>query len=144
MRGSTRSGASGKRRWDEIAALLAEAAETGVEYDELQQLGLYEANCSAWRVKAEAAVHACSWLNITCSSWSDADDADDHANSEDDGMVSGEDGKGCSASPPPDKSSALDVPDAPCVIDFKEIFKSSWWITEDIQARPPGRNTLNP
>jgi hypothetical protein len=142
VRGSTRSGASGKRRWDEIVALLAEAAEVGVEFDELQQLGVYEASCSAWRVKADAAVDACSWLNIICSSWSDNDDAEDNVNSDNDGIVSGEED---SASPPPGKSSSRDNPEAPCLIDFKEFFKSSWWITDDIQARAPlSRNTLNP
>jgi hypothetical protein len=144
VRGSTRSGASGKRRWDEVASLLSEAAELGVEFDELQQLGVFEANCNAWRMKAESAVSACSWLNITCSSWNDADDAEDNGGSENDVEESGDDGNACAVTLCTNSTTGDDDVEGPPVVDVKEIFKSSWWITDDIQARlPPTHKTVN-
>lgn len=133
IRGSTRSGSSGKRRWDEIVSLLAEASESSVEFDELQQLSIYEAQCSAWRVKAESAVSFCSWLNVICSSWSDASDDEDEVNCEsenhgDEGVQNAQD-----ASPILDQSTGEDQVGTH-VVDVKEVFKTSWWITDDIQA----------
>ncbi len=137
VRGSTRSGSSGKRRWDEVVSLLAEAAEAGVEFDELQQLGAYEANCNAWRVKAESAVKACGWLSVICSSWSDDDDGDDNVNSENEAQEGGDDGDACDSLSHHEMSTGDDKVEGPSVVDVKEIFKSSWWNTEDIQVRPP-------
>jgi hypothetical protein len=137
VRGSTRSGASGKRRWDEVVSLLAEASEASVEFDELQQLGIYEVQCLAWRARAESAVAACSWLNVICSSWND--DGDDDVGSE---SESHEDEGGhedevidpsIDSSSPSDESAEESQVGPPCV-DVKEIFKSSWWMTDDIQA----------
>jgi hypothetical protein len=123
--------------------LLSEAAELGVEFDELQQLGVFEANCNAWRVKAENAVSACSWLNIICSSWNDDDDAEDNDGSENDVEESGDDGNACAVTSSTKCSTGDDDVEGPPVVDVKEIFKSSWWITDDIQVRLPLPTTVN-
>ena len=118
-------------------SLLSEATEAGVEFDELQQLGAYEANCNAWRVKAESAVKACSWLSVICSSRSDDHDEDDNLNSENEAQEDGSDVDACDSLSRQEMSTGDDDDEGPSVVDVKEIFKSSWWNTEDIQARRP-------
>lgn len=120
-----------------MVSLLSEATEVGVEFDELQQLGAYEANCNAWRVKAESAVKACSWLSVICSSWGDDHDEDDNVNSENEAQEGGSDVDACDSLSRQEMSTGDDDDEGPSVIDVKEIFKSSWWNTEDIQARRP-------
>lgn len=137
VRGSTRSGASGKRRWDEVVSLLAEASEASVEFDELQQLGIYEVQCLAWRARAESVVAACSWLNVICSSGSDDGDGDEGSESENHEEESGYEDDAIhpsiDSSSPLNESAEESEAGTPCV-DVKEIFKSSWWMTDDIQA----------
>jgi hypothetical protein len=119
--------------------LLAEASDLGVEFDELQQLSLYEAQCNSWRSKASSAVSACIWLNVICSSSSDADDGDQE-NDDDEDVDSEESETGIdpqdagAAGTLVEDSSCLS-PEGPPVIDVKEILASSWWFSEDIQAR---------
>jgi hypothetical protein len=133
VRGSTRSGSSGKRRFDEVVSLLAEANEAGLEFDELQQLSVYESQCSAWRLKAESVVKDCCWLNVTCSSL-----GDDNGSDGDDAGASGSQEE---ESGPEDNAanSSCDMHeggdhDGPAVVDAKEVFKSSWWMTDDIKV----------
>jgi hypothetical protein len=118
--------------------LLAEASELSVEFDELQQLGVYELQCLAWRAKAESAVSACSWLNAICGNWSD--DGDDYVDSEkenhaDEGVQEQEASCSSMDQSSPAESAEEDQARPPCV-DVKEISKSSWWVADDIQARP--------
>jgi hypothetical protein len=114
--------------------LLAEASEACVEFDELQQLGIYEAQCNSWRLKAESAVGVCGWLNVICSSCSDDSNNEDEVSDEsenpgDEGSQNAE-----NSSSPLDESTEQDHAGPP-VVDVKEIFKTSWWTTDDIQAR---------
>jgi hypothetical protein len=113
--------------------LLAEASDLGVEFDELQQLSLYEAQCNSWRSKASSAVSACIWLNVICSSSSDADDGDQENDSED--SETGIDPQDAGAAGTLVEDSSCLSPEGPPVIDVKEILASSWWFSEDIQAR---------
>ncbi len=133
MRGSTRSGTSGKRRFDEVVSLLVEANEAGLDFDELQQLGVYESQCNAWCLKADRVVKNCSWLNLICSSLGDDDDGDgdDGGLSDSEEEETGGESNGANASTNISENSH---DDGPTIIDVKDVFKSSWWITDDIQA----------
>jgi hypothetical protein len=134
VRGSTRSGSSGKRRWDEIVSLLTEASEACVEFDELQQLGTYEAQCKSWRDKAESALSVCGWLNVICSSWRDDSNDENEVNCDSDNDEGESIQNAENESTPPDDSTGEEQAGPP-VVDVKDIFRTSWWTTDDVLVR---------
>jgi hypothetical protein len=116
-----------------VVALLAEANEAGLEFDELQQLGVYQAQCSAWRLKAESVVNDCSWLKVTCSSLGDDDGSHDDDAGESEGEESGLDDGAVNASCDMSEGEG-EGEDGDGVVDVKEVFTSSWWVTDDVQV----------